>query len=101
MLRKAVLAIGAGFVLLAVIVAAAGGPLPVALWLAVMGLVLLAGILLERGRYKPAEDLPPGPGWEATDEHFVDPETGDEVSVFFRRATGERRYVKRRRMPTA
>ena len=96
MLRNTVLAIGAAFLLLALVVGIAGGPIPLALWSGTIGLAILAGTVFERGRYKPAENGSPGAGWEATDEHFLDPETGDVVSVFYRRASGERRYVKRR-----
>ncbi len=56
-------------------------------------LVLLVGLLIERWRYKPLTAARPGPGWIATDERFVDPETGKLVTVYFHPATGERRYI--------
>jgi hypothetical protein len=36
---------------------------------------------------------PLGGNWRPTDEKFVDPETGELVTVWFDPATGERRYV--------
>ena len=55
--------------------------------------VLLLGLLVERWRYQPLGERPPGPDWQATSERFVDPETGKRVTVYFHPATGERRYV--------
>jgi hypothetical protein len=58
----------------------------------VAGLVF-AGFLFENRHYKRLLDRAPGPGWQATSERFVDPDTGKTVTVFFNPATGERRYV--------
>ena len=52
-----------------------------------------ATILIERWRYKPLAQRPPGPDWQRTDERFVDPASGEPVTVFYQPATGERRYV--------
>ena len=73
--------------------AIAGCALGVTLRLAVPGLVLLFGLAVERWRYKPVAGRPPGAGWVATNERFVDPESGKMVTVFYQPATGERRYV--------
>ena len=64
-----------------------------AAWIAGWGLILVVGLLFERWRYKPLTAARLGPGWVATDERFVDPETGKLVTVYFHPATGERRYV--------
>jgi hypothetical protein len=64
-----------------------------AIWLAGWALVLIVGLLIERWRYKKLTGAQPGPGWIATDERFVDPETGKLVTVYFHPATGERRYI--------
>lgn len=56
------------------------------------GIVLVA-LLFENRRYKRVLDVAPGPDWQETEERFVDPETGQTVTVFFNAATGERRYV--------
>jgi len=42
---------------------------------------------------KPLAGRSPGPDWTATDERFVDPETGKLVRVYYHAASGERRYV--------
>jgi hypothetical protein len=55
--------------------------------------LLLIGVLFERYRYQRLLTHAPGAGWQATDERFIDPETGKTVTVFFNAATGERRYV--------
>ena len=68
---------------------------PVAGWLGWLAALVIAGLLVERWRYKRLGAAPPGPGWERTGERFVDPETGRLVTVWFHPATGERRYVAR------
>jgi hypothetical protein len=65
------------------------------LWFVPVGLAMIVGALFERGRYKPAAAEQPGPGWAATDESFVDPASGERVTVYYQASTGERRYVKR------
>ena len=93
-LRAALYAIGglsvAGAVALALL-----GCGPAAIGLAGWALVLVVGLLIERWRYQPLAEHSPGPDWTATDERFVDPETGKLVTVYFHAATGERRYVAR------
>jgi hypothetical protein len=93
-LRNALYAIGglsvAGAVALALL-----GCGPAALGLAGWVLVLIVGLLIERWRYKPLAERSPGPDWTATDERFVDPETGKLVTVYYHPSTGERRYVAR------
>ena len=62
--------------------------------LAVFGVVLISpAVLVERWRYKRLGGAHPGSGWIATAERFVDPESGKLVTVYYRPATGERRYV--------
>ena len=93
-LRSALYAIGglsvAGAVALALI-----GCGPAAIGLAGWALVLMVGLSIERWRYKPLAERSPGPDWTATDERFVDPETGKLVTVYYHPASGERRYVAR------
>jgi len=69
------------------------GCFPAAVGLAGWGLILIIGLLIERWRYKPLAERRPGPDWTATDERFVDPETGKLVTVYYHPASGERRYV--------
>ena len=61
--------------------------------LVVLGLLVLVGTLYERFRYRPLDETAPGPGWQATDERFIDDESGKRVTVYVKPDTGERRYV--------
>ncbi|HTJ64740.1 MAG TPA: hypothetical protein VL899_13120 [Alphaproteobacteria bacterium] len=92
MLRVFITAIGALMILGGVIVSATGiaGP---ALWLFVMGAVLVIGTAFERVFYKPLVTATPGAGWTDTGERFVDPETGKTVKVLYNAASGERQYA--------
>jgi len=94
-LRAALLSVGVLFVLAALFATMARWP--GAIPLACVGAVLVLAILFERTVYKPADAALPGPEWQRTDERFVDPESGQKVTVFIRPATGERRYVQSRR----
>ena len=94
-LRSALLLVGIAALAAAFVAAVARAPLGLVIWLAVMGAALVGGILFERGRYKPAAPGHPGPGWVATDERFIDPQTGESVTVYYQPSTGERRYVGR------
>ncbi len=62
----------------------------VALW----GVVVLAALIFERIHYKNLALQAPGPGWDRTDERFIDEQTGRPVRVYIQRHTGERRYVQ-------
>jgi hypothetical protein len=93
-LRAALYAVG-GLSIAGAVVLALFGCGPAAIGLAGWALVLIVGLLIERWRYKPLTERPPGPDWTATDERFVDPETGKVVTVYFHAASGERRYVAR------
>jgi hypothetical protein len=66
---------------------------PPAAMLGLWAVIFLAGLVIERWRYQRLGAAPPGPGWQRTEERFVDPETGRLVTVYFHPATGERRYV--------
>lgn len=71
----------------------------VALWLSgggpfllIASAVILATAVLEP-IYGKANGAPKGAGWRPTDERFIDPETGELVTVWYDPATGDRRYV--------
>ena len=78
-----------------------------ALFLVVPGLLMIAGVILERTRYRSlhaertgdghgaggGETQPPEPRFRPTDERFVDPTTEVPMQVWVDPATGERRYV--------
>jgi hypothetical protein len=70
-----------------------GAPLFAVLWLLGIGLVLTLGLWFERVHYKALASKPPGPGWVATPERFVDPTSGRTVQVYTKPETGERLYV--------
>jgi len=84
-----------------------GGNLFGALFLFVPGAILVAGVFLERTRYRSlhAEQTgdPHGPGggemthpggrFQPTEERFVDPTTGIPMRVWVDPATGDRRYL--------
>ena len=61
--------------------------------LALPGLLLIGAALFEQWRYKRLQEDRPGPNWIATDERFIDPESGRNVTVYYDSRTGERRYV--------
>ncbi len=59
---------------------------------AVLGPAVLGTVFEGRYRASRADGL--GPGWERTAERFREPD-GAVVEVWFNRATGERRYVRK------
>ena len=61
--------------------------------LLVFGGVLVLSLLFERYVYKPIGTETPGPGWNKMGERFVDPRSGQTVTVYFNARTGQRRYV--------
>jgi hypothetical protein len=86
--------LGVGIALLGGAVAFAGAGCIALGWrLAIFGLVLIIALLCERWRYKRLASTSPASDWIATAERFVDPESGKLVTVYYRPATGERRYV--------
>jgi hypothetical protein len=68
-----------------------------AIWCAIIALPFLIWLLFRKGGYKrwPLEK-PPGPGWELTEERFVDPRSGETLAVWFHPRGGERAYVRSR-----
>lgn len=78
-----------------------------ALFIFIPGAILVAGVLLERTRYRSlhaeltgdghgpggGETARPDGRFRATDERFVDPTTNVPMRVYVDPATGERRYV--------
>jgi hypothetical protein len=59
--------------------------------------LLIVVLLVERFRYKRVDTTPPGAGFTASGERFIDPESGQPVEVWYNEATGERRYIAVRR----
>ena len=92
MLRGAVIAVGVAC-LLGGLLSLAFQVGPPALVFGMWGVVLVAGTIYERFRYKPIEQSLPDRGWVETPERFIDDETGQPVTVYLHSATGERKYV--------
>lgn len=62
------------------------------IYLAVNGLLIAGGVIVERSAYRPR--LSSGSGeWELTGERFIDPTTERLVEVRYNPSTGERDYV--------
>jgi hypothetical protein len=87
MLRKAILAYGVLAIVGAIALALAGVGVGVVFYLFVNGAIVVAAILFERGRYRPAIT------WQETSERFVDPTTGQLMKVRYNPQTGARDYV--------
>jgi hypothetical protein len=67
------------------------------IWAIMVAVPLLVWFFFRSGGYKRRPlDKPPGPGWEATAERFIDPQTGETLDVWFSPRTGERAYVRSR-----
>jgi hypothetical protein len=94
MLRAFVIIVSA--ILLAIASAAflLGHPEPGFVALLVWPALVLFAVLFERYRYKRPLAVPPGPDWEATAEKFIDPGTGEALTVYVQPSTGKRAYVK-------
>lgn len=73
---------------------ARGGPPPLVVGSLALGLMLTLGVIYERVRYKALASRRAGPGWQRTEERFIDPESGKRVTVYFRPSDGERMYVE-------
>lgn len=79
-----------------------------AVWLVVVGMILIVAAIIERRRYRSEtadlSGLPIGPGggepldepmegrFRSTDEAFVDPTSGRQMRVWLDPQSGERRY---------
>jgi hypothetical protein len=112
LIRLALGGLGALMLLGGIAVAAAGpgGGVVAALVLFVPGAVLLAGVILERTRYRSlaaersgdghgpggGETASPDGRFRPTDERFIDPTSGVPMRVFVDPRSGERRYVPER-----
>jgi hypothetical protein len=90
MLRLVCIVICLGLLLVTLIAALFGSPL---VWPGIVTpLVVLLGLVFERWRYAKLQQHAPS-RFEATDERFADPESGNIVEVYFDRESGERRYI--------
>jgi hypothetical protein len=94
-LRNALMTIGGLFLLFAIVLLRFAPEPSIAIPPAVIGLLIVVGLLCERHLYHASADTPPAdPGWEMTSERFVDPGTDELMVVWFHRRTGKRLYVR-------
>jgi hypothetical protein len=91
MLRKVILAYGVLALLGGIGLAVAGILTGLVVYLCVNGAIVIAALLFEQGRYRPA--ITPGGNWQETGERFVDPSTGQLMKVRYNPQTGARDYV--------
>jgi hypothetical protein len=91
MLRKAILGYGVLAVVGAIVLALAGIITGLVLYLFVNGAIVIAALLFERGRYRPAASQ--DGLWQETAERFIDPTTGQLMKVRYNPETGARDYV--------
>jgi hypothetical protein len=58
--------------------------IPFLIWCGIVAVPVLVWALFRRGGYKrrPLE-TPPGPGWELSEERFIDPRSGETLDVWF------------------
>ncbi len=92
MLRRFLIIYGALCLVVAAALLVAGAVIPLAVDLAVGGVVVIAALIFERWRYTPRVDRAHG-RWETTGERFVDPTSGHLVEVRYNKDTGQRDYV--------
>lgn len=99
MLRKAILAYGVLAIVVGILLLAAGIGLGIVGYLLIQGIVVLAALLFERGRYQPR--VTRSDDWQDTEERFVDPSTGQLMKVRYNPRTGARDYVPANPLPPA
>ena len=93
MTLRGALKVSGGLLLVAALALLLFGQILPAIWLAIWGVALTAGVAYERWRYKGNLARPPGAAFKPTGERFVDPGTGQLVEVYYNQASGERSYV--------
>jgi len=93
-LRGGLIGVCAILVAIAVWLFAIGAAAPGLIVVVIDAGFVLAAVLVERYRYNRPLNAPPGEGWEATGETFIDPGTGEALRVYFQPSTGKRVYVR-------
>ncbi|HKF38429.1 MAG TPA: hypothetical protein VKB35_16145 [Ktedonobacteraceae bacterium] len=91
MLRRVLIAYGVLCVIVAGILLALHVTVALVIYLAINGLLIVGGILLERRGYRSHVDRTHG-YWQPTGERFTDPTTQRIVEVYYNPQTGERDY---------
>ena len=93
MLRKVLLGLGLLALACGVFAIVVGGA-PSSFVVVIWSVLLVAGLVFERFRYKALETTTPQGNWVRTTERFIDDETGAPVTVWLDPETGERKYVR-------
>ena len=91
MLRRLLIAYGILCLIGAVILLFAHVTIALVIYLAVNGIIITGGILLERSSYRSKVDRTQG-SWQSTGERFNDPTSGKLIEVYYNPQTGERDY---------
>ena len=91
MLRRLLIAYGILCLIGAVILLVAHVTIALVIYLAINGLIITGGILLERSSYRSKVDRTQG-NWQSTGERFNDPTSGKLIEVYYNPQTGERDY---------
>src|SRR2546423_2048370 len=94
MLRKAVIAVGVFYLVIALVLVLLHVEVPwLIIYLVISGLIIAGGVVFERSRYNPQVRRDNG-RWQDTGERSVDAGTGVVTKVMYNPATGERDYVE-------
>jgi hypothetical protein len=91
LLRRILIAYGVLCLIGAVILLVAHVTIVFVVYLAINGLIITGGILLEHSSYRSKVDAAQGK-WQSTGERFNDPNSGKIVEVYYNPQTGERDY---------
>ena len=91
MLRRLLIAYGVLCLIGAGILLVAHVTIALVIYLAINGLIITGGILLERSSYRSKADTTQG-NWQSTGERFNDPTSGKLIEVYYNPQTGERDY---------
>ena len=91
MLRRVLIAYAVLCLIGAVILLAAHVTIALVIYLAINGIIIAGGILLERSNYRSKVDRTQGI-WQPTGERFNDATTGHIVEVYYNPQTGQRDY---------
>ena len=91
MLRRLLIAYGVLCLIGAGILLVAHVTIALVIYLAINGLIITGGILLERSSYRSKADRTQG-NWQSTGERFNDPTSGKLIEVYYNPQTGERDY---------
>jgi hypothetical protein len=92
-LRLVVLAAGVALLVGATVLYVARGPSIGVIYCGAIGVVIVVGVLIERGRYRTGADRGHD-RWQSTGERFVDPTSGRLMEVRYDPESGERGYVE-------